>query len=45
MDKPNILFIVTDDQRYNTIHALGNDEILTPNLDSLVKDGTYCNHA
>jgi arylsulfatase A-like enzyme len=45
MDKPNILWIVTDDQRYNTIHALGNDEILTPNLDSLVKDGTSFNNA
>lgn len=22
----NVLFILTDDQRYHTIHALGNDE-------------------
>ncbi|MFI3212958.1 MAG: sulfatase-like hydrolase/transferase [Eubacteriales bacterium] len=36
----NILFIVTDDQRYNTIHALGNEEIITPNLDRLVAMGT-----
>mgnify|MGYP002511170861 FL=1 len=37
--KPNILFIVTDDQRFDTIHALGNDEIITPNLDALVNRG------
>lgn len=45
MEKPNILFIVTDDQRYDTIHALGNDEIITPNLDALVKDGTSFTNA
>ena len=39
-DKPNVLFILTDDQRYGTIHALGNDEIITPNMDSLVRRGT-----
>lgn len=38
--KPNILVIITDDQRYNTIHALGNEEINTPNMDNLVKEGT-----
>lgn len=38
--KPNILFIVTDDQRFDTVHALGNNEIITPNLDSLVNRGT-----
>lgn len=37
--KPNILFIVTDDQRFDTIHALGNNEIITPNLDKLVQRG------
>lgn len=40
MKKPNIVFIVTDDQRFNTIHALGNDEIITPNMDWLVQNGT-----
>jgi len=37
--QPNILFIVTDDQRFDTIHALGNREIITPNLDRLVGRG------
>lgn len=38
--KPNILFIVADDQRFDTIHALGNKEIITPNLDKLAERGT-----
>jgi len=36
----NVLVILTDDQRFNTIRALGNNEIHTPNLDKLVKSGT-----
>jgi arylsulfatase A-like enzyme len=38
--KPNILFIVSDDQRPDTIYALGNAVIETPNLDRLVARGT-----
>jgi arylsulfatase A-like enzyme len=38
--KPNILFFFADDMRYDTISALGNDEIITPNLDKLTKCGT-----
>ena len=38
--KPNILFIVTDDQRFDTIHVLGNSEIITPNLDRLAARST-----
>lgn len=36
----NIVFILSDDQAYNTINALGNKDILTPNLDYLVHHGT-----
>ena len=43
--KPNILFILTDDQRYGTINACGNDDIITPNLDELVNRGTYFENA
>lgn len=39
-EKPNILFILADDQCYDTIHALGNPEIQTPSLDRLVERGT-----
>src|SRR5690349_191701 len=43
--KPNILFLFSDDQTYEAIHALGNDEIHTPHLDRLVKRGTTFTHA
>lgn len=39
-DHPNILFFFTDDQRFDTIGALGNTKIRTPNLDRLVARGT-----
>lgn len=48
MDKrPNILWLTTDQQRADTIHALGNPYIDTPNLDKLCAQGvaftnTYC---
>ncbi|MFY0653287.1 MAG: sulfatase-like hydrolase/transferase [Cyclobacteriaceae bacterium] len=44
-DKPNIVLIYTDDQTYETIHALGNDVIRTPNMDKLVDMGTTFTHA
>ena len=37
--QPNVLFILTDDQRFDTIRALGNPDILTPNLDRLAARG------
>jgi len=39
-ERPNILLFVSDDQRADTISALGNSRIQTPNLDKLVRDGT-----
>jgi arylsulfatase A-like enzyme len=39
-EKPNILFIFADDQCYNTIHELGNHEVITPTLDELARQGT-----
>ncbi len=44
-NKPNILVIYTDQQRYNTLRCLGNDEIITPNLDKLVETGTAFTHS
>ena len=38
--RPNILFFFTDDQRFDTIRALGNTHISTPNMDALVERGT-----
>jgi arylsulfatase A-like enzyme len=37
--RPNILLLLADDQRADTIHALGNPIIQTPNLDRLVRRG------
>ncbi len=47
MSRPNILWICTDQQRYDTIGALGNSCVSTPNLDGLVNEGVaferaYC---
>ena len=37
--QPNVLFLFADDQRADTIHAWGNPDIETPNLDQLVAEG------
>jgi arylsulfatase A-like enzyme len=47
VDRPNVVLIVSDDQRADTIAALGNPHLRTPQLDSLVRDGfaftrAYC---
>jgi len=43
--RPNILFLITDDQRFDTIAALGNSYIRTPNMDKLVRSGTSFTNA
>ncbi len=45
--KPNVLFLLADDMRADSIAALGNPTVKTPNLDSLARRGivfrnTYC---
>ena len=45
MGKPNIILILTDDQRFDTIASLGNRVIHTPNIDQLVHHGTAFTHA
>ncbi len=39
-ERPNVLLFFTDQQRFDTIAALGNDIIRTPNLDRLCAEGT-----
>ncbi len=39
-ERPNVLLLVSDDQRPDTIRALGNEHIQTPNFDALVRRGT-----
>lgn len=42
--QPNMLFIFTDDQAFDTIAAHGFDEVQTPNLDRLARSGTSFSH-
>ena len=42
---PNIIVIVTDDQRWDAIGYAGNEIIITPQQDQLAKEGTYFNKA
>lgn len=42
---PNVLFFFTDDQRSDTIRALGNPHIITPTLDRLVQSGVTFSQA
>jgi len=39
MSKPNVILIITDQQRYDTINGLGYPFMDTPNLDRLVREG------
>ena len=39
--KPNIIFILTDDQRFDAIGYAGNKFVETPQMDDLAKSGTY----
>lgn len=38
--RPNVLFLISDDQRPDTIATLGNNIVQTPHLDRLVHEGT-----
>ena len=42
---PNILWICTDQQRFDTIGALGYPGVSTPNIDRLVAEGVAFTHA
>ncbi len=39
--KPNIIFILTNDQRFNALGYVGNKIVYTPEMDKLAKQGTY----
>lgn len=45
MRRPNVLLIITDQQRWDTIRAGGNPHIHTPHLDALAARGTLFTHA
>lgn len=39
MTLKNILFLIANNQRFDTIHALGNQEIQTTNIEKLIERG------
>jgi choline-sulfatase len=43
-DRPNVLFIMTDDQGPWALGCAGNQEIITPNLDKLAGEGVRFDH-
>ena len=40
-NRPNIIFILTDDQRWDALGYAGNKIIRTPEMDKLAKEGTW----
>ena len=43
--KSNFVFIYTDDQRFDTVGLIGNNEVKTPHLDDLANNGAVFSHA
>jgi arylsulfatase A-like enzyme len=43
--KPNLLFIMTDQQRFDALGIAGNTVLKTPNLDRLAKQGVWFKNA
>lgn len=43
--KPNFVFLLSDDQRVDTIGGLGHPVVKTPNMDRLVRRGVSFTHA
>ncbi len=43
--KPNVIFIFSDDQRFNSLSMTGDPVTETPNIDLLAKEGVFFNNA
>lgn len=43
--RPNVIFIITDQQRHDTVQALGNADMITPSLDRLAQNGVAFTNA
>lgn len=44
MNRPNILVITSDQQRYDTLGSYGNPHVRTPRLDGLAREGVVFEH-
>ncbi|ONI43881.1 hypothetical protein AN641_06445 [Candidatus Epulonipiscioides gigas] len=45
MQRPNIIFMLTDDQRYDTFGFMGYTQVYTPNIDKMASEGTKFSNA
>ena len=45
MKRPNILFLLTDDQAQWAVGAYGNEDVYTPNMDRLAREGVLFTYA
>lgn len=43
--QPNLLFIFTDEQRWDTLPCYGNDVVQAPHLEGLASQGAIFEHA
>ena len=43
--RPNVIFLLTDDQRYDSLSLTGNPVTETPHLDKLAKEGVFFKNA
>lgn len=44
-DKMNVVFLLADDLRWNSLGCMGNQIVITPNIDQLAQDGIRFNNA
>ncbi len=44
-NKPNVIFVFADDQRFNSLSMTGNAVTQTPNIDKLADEGVFFNQA
>jgi arylsulfatase A-like enzyme len=44
-EKMNVVFLLADDLRWNSLHCMGNPVVITPNIDELSRKGVRFNNA
>ncbi len=44
-ERPNFVFILLDDLRYDLVHCTGNPKSVTPNIDRIARNGTIFSNA
>jgi len=44
-ERPNIIFLLTDDHRWDALAVMGNNIIQTPNLDRIARQGVFFRNA